>query len=88
MSHAIQEGHTFEPELLKTLGEVFDAEWELIQPAFDGWPQPSIESARTILARVALHLARKGVTDPDALGEKLHRVMRHSYAGVPERRLQ
>ena len=72
---------------MKALGDVFDAEWELIQPAFDGWPQPSIESARTTLARVALHLA-KGMTDPDVLGEKLHRVMRHSYAGVPERRPQ
>lgn len=77
---------TFEPEVVRTVGAVFDAEWKAIAPAFEGWRPPAVEAARTSLAKVAIHFARQGVTDPQALREKLHRVMQRSHAALADRR--
>lgn len=77
---------TFDPEVVRTVGIVFDAEWEAIAPAFEGWQQPAIEAARTSLAKVAIHFAGKGLVDPDALRQKLHLVMQRSHAALADRR--
>ena len=80
------EAATFDPQIVRTLGDVFDAEWEAIAPAFEGWQQPAVEAARTSLAKVAIHFARKGVVEPEALRRKLHRVMQSSHAALADRR--
>lgn len=88
MSRAVRliEAATFEPEVVRTVGAVFDAEWEAIAPAFEGWQQPAVEAARTSLAKVAIHFARAGVVEPDVLRRKLHRAMQSSHAALADRR--
>ena len=80
------EAATFDPEVVRTVGSVFDAEWKAIAPAFEGWQQPAVEAARTSLAKVAIHFARRGMIDPELLRQKLHRVMQSSHAALADRR--
>jgi hypothetical protein len=75
----------FRPEVVQSLSEVFDAEWAEIERDFDGWRPPAVEAARTSLARIALHLARRGTTEPRALREKVHSVMKRSHAALADR---
>lgn len=78
----IEEGFIFEPEVVQALSRLFDDEWKVIGPAFEGQQQTSVDSVRTILAKLLLHIARKGVTDPDELRDQLRRMMRHAYTGL------
>ena len=73
---------TFDCDLSKTVDDVFNAEWDAIEPAFDGWQPPAIEAARTSLAKVAVHFARNGVTDPQELRDRLHVAMTQSHAAL------
>ena len=75
---------TFDRDLSKTVGDVFNAEWHAIEPAFDGWQRPAIEAARTSLAKVAVHFARNGVTDPQDLRVRLHAAMTRSHAALAD----
>ena len=76
------QGPIYGPALLATLGRVFDAEWEVMRPAFEGLPQSSTDAARTVMAKFALHLAQRGAIDPAELCEKLHRAMQHAYPSI------
>lgn len=80
------EAATFDPEVVRTVGAVFDAEWKAMAPAFEGWQTPAVEAARTSLAKVAIHFARQGVIEPAELGEKMRRVMHLSHAALADRR--
>lgn len=75
---------TFAHDLSQTVGDVFNAEWHAIEPAFDGWQRPAIEAARTSLAKVAVHFARNGVTDPQDLRVRLHAAMTRSHAALAD----
>ena len=83
-AHRLIERAPFDPDVMQTLADVFNAEWEAIRPAFDDWRQPAVEAARTSLANVVVHLVRNGTTDPHALRQKLHRVMERSCPAVRE----
>jgi hypothetical protein len=73
-----------EPDVRRTLAEVFDAEWEAIRPAFNDWRHPAVEAARTSMASAAVHLARKGATDPNILRQRLHWIMQRSCPAIRE----
>ena len=72
------------PEVAKTIDEAFRAEWACIEPAFDDWRQPAVEAAKISLAKVALHLARHGVTDPVDLRERMRTVMKRSHTALAD----
>jgi hypothetical protein len=74
----------FDHDLSKTVDAVFKAEWDAIEPAFDGWQAPAIAAARTSLAKVAVHFARNGVTDPEDLRVRLHAAMTRSHAALAD----
>lgn len=73
-------------DLSMTVDAVFKAEWDAIEPAFDGWQAPAVAAARMSLAKVAVHFARNGVTDPEALRHRLHAAMTHSHAALADDR--
>jgi hypothetical protein len=75
---------TFDRDLSRTVDAVFKAEWSAIEPAFDGWQPPAIEAARMSLAKVAVHFARNGVTDPADLRQRLHVAMTTSHAALAD----
>ena len=75
---------TFDRDLSRTVDAVFKAEWSAIEPAFDGWRPPAIEAARMSLAKVAVHFARNGVTDPADLRQRLHAAMTTSHAALAD----
>ncbi len=72
----------FQPQVVRALSEAFDAEWAAIEGHFDGWQKPAVEAARTSLAKIALHLAKTGTTEPEALREKMHQIMKRSHAAL------
>lgn len=76
---------SFRPEVVHMLGNVLEDEWAEIKGEFDGWRQPAIDAARASLARVTLHLAGKGITDPKVLRTKVHNVMQRSHAALADR---
>ncbi|MFM9846765.1 MAG: hypothetical protein ACKVP3_06365 [Hyphomicrobiaceae bacterium] len=57
----------FSPELIKTMGEVFDTVWADAGQKFTGHKADEIQSARAALARRIVWLAQRGHRDPDIL---------------------
>ncbi len=82
--HLIQSA-AIEPDVAKTIDEAFHAEWARMQPAFDDWRPLAVEAARISLAKVALHLVRQGVTEPDALRKRMRLVMKRSHTALADR---
>ena len=75
-------GEVYDPELVRTLARVVEAEWEIMRPALEGQPQSSVEAARTIIAKFTLHLVRRKEIGLEELCRKLHRAMQHAYPAV------
>lgn len=57
----------FSPELIKTMGDVFDTVWADAGPKFKGHKADEIQSARATLARRIVWLAQRGYRAPDVL---------------------
>ena len=74
----------FDRDLSRTVDAVFKAEWDAIEAAFDGWQAPAIEAARMSMAKVAVHFARHGVTDPADLRQRVHVAMTRSHAALAD----
>ena len=59
-----------DPAVVLVMGEVLDAAWHQIKPAFRGKPQAIIDCARLTLARTIVHLVKEGVVHPGILKDE------------------
>ena len=45
----------YDADTVAMMGDAFDAAWGMIEPAFTGQPQATIDDARTLLASTIIH---------------------------------
>ena len=72
----------FDADTVAMMGDVFDAAWGLIEAAFNGQPQSTIDDARTLLASNIVHQVKVGLSHPDILQEEAIRVVRQRYPSL------
>ena len=72
----------FAPDTVAMMGDAFDTAWGMIEPAFNGQPQSTIDDARTLLASNIVHQAKVGLSHPDILQEEAIRVVRQRYPSL------
>ena len=68
-----------DPTVVQMMGEVLDAAWHRIKPAFRDKPQAIIDCARLILARTILHLVKEGLVHPGILKDEAILAVRDRY---------
>ena len=69
----------FDADTVAMMGDVFDAAWGLIEAAFTGQPQATIDDARTLLASTIIHQVKLGLSHPDILQEEAIKMMRERF---------
>ena len=65
--HKLIHDSAFDADTVKMMGEVFDAAWGELVPAFRGLPLATIDKARTVLASNIILGVRVGLVQPEAL---------------------
>ena len=68
-----------DPAVVRMMGEVLDAAWHPIRPAFRDKPQATIDSARLTLARTILQLVKEGLVHPGILKDEAILAVRDRY---------
>ena len=68
----------FDSETVTLMGQVFDAAWSKVAGYFETQPQAVVQQERTELARAIIHLASRGMVDPDMLEQTALNVLRQS----------
>lgn len=74
------------PDANRLMGQVLDAAWRQIGPAFASWSPNAVSAVRVLLARTILQRVREGLTHPDALKEEAIQAVRGKYPTGPLRR--
>jgi hypothetical protein len=80
--HKLIHDSAFDADTVKMMGEVFDAAWGTIGPAFRGLPQATIDNARTVLASNIIQGVRVGLVHPEALKNEAIAAVRQRFPSL------
>lgn len=69
----------YDADTVAMMGDAFDTAWDMIEAAFKGQPQATIDDARTLLASTIIHQVKLGLSHSDILQEEAIRVMRERF---------
>ena len=64
------------------MGDAFDTAWGMIEAAFKGHPQATIDDARILLARAIIHHVKVGLSHPDVVQEEAIGTVRRRYPSL------
>ena len=69
----------YDADTVAMMGGTFDAAWGMIEPAFNGQPQATIDDARILLARAIIHHVKFGLLQPEPLKKEAIGTVRRRY---------
>ena len=73
----------FDADTVKMMGEVFEAAWRMVEPAFNLQPQATIDDGRATLAKAIIHFVSQGMLNTDVLTDEAIRAVKLTNPSLP-----
>ena len=81
-AHKLIHACAYDDNTVAMMGDAFDTAWGMIEAAFKGHPQATIDDARTLLARAIIHHVKFGLTHSAVLQEEAVGAVRRRYPSL------